>query len=401
MYVCVCGTNNNCHLCFCDALLHVPVNSLHHSMPPLHLVPHKKQFLLRWKESNGEPVFPQASDAHQSPLPQAEPTTKGSQVASDAPRTPTSPDVHVPALSSRCTFQLFDEFSSDDEEFELPSRERKGERGAKPEIASGNEEVKEDPVEGPHTPPESPGTPPLAEELDEDANDDAASNLSTISDTSLHSDTPVVNQDVTKSTNPVTDDSSAPPLPPPPLPVIPTQVSVGVSDISESSEDIDVQVEKDHKVPPEPPQEEGRLSDSDGSAVKPRHPGMPWSKSQSEESSEEVEMEVSSPAGVSDERGGNEEEEGVVHWMRGELAREPTMEADQKGSIQEAQPGEGEPEIREALRTHPGTLREHQLVREQSSGSCSPDPRVLPAPPTPGTTGGTARTPGKRKVRAE
>ncbi len=393
------------------------------------IVPYKKQVLLRWEESNSEPGVPLDCDTHQPMIPPvAESTTKGSRdssISSEAPPTPTSPD--VPPISSSCTSPLFEEFSSDDEEFELPKKERKGgegERGMKWGLTgekSGHgggevEDEKESEMEGPHTPSEEPRTPPLAEDImEEETDDEGSSNLSTISDTSLQSDTPVVDRDTAGPTSPVAGEPSTPPPPESPTlstsPALTPSAPVNVSDISGSSEDIEARLEEEeHRVPAEPRKEEemvGAREDSEVADVtKHKHAGISLGRQESEEIIDEVEMDVSSPADDKREQKGHggpegegrEDEDSVCETVD-ERPKEIAKETEQPENIQEAQPLEGERErLQEALRVHPALPREHQLVREQSSGSCSPDARTTSSPGSSFTPGGS-RTPGKRKVK--
>lgn len=368
-------------------------------------MPYKKQVLLRWKESNKETDIPlDNTTVHQPQVPPSEPVARDSRKSSIASETtPTSPA--APAIGSSCASPLFEEFSSDDEEFELPRKERKGmetERGSKfSEKGSDAEVGREDEgtEEGPRTPSEGPRTPPLTEGEEPDI--EVASNLSTISDTSLHSES----RDTVRPTSPVPGQPSTPSPPASPLPPTATRLSPSSANISEPSGVAGEAVMGEEKAPAEPAFEEGGTlgvrEETDATSVR-RQPqvGMGLSGGEQEESIEEVEMEVSSPAGGRKEQDNRLESDVKVESSTvrtvDDQPREMAREDKQTGSVQEVLPPEGEAERpQEAPKMHPAFSS--QFAREQSSGSCSPDARATSS--SGGLTPAATRTPGKRKVK--
>ena len=363
-------------------------------------VPHKKQVLLRWQNTG---------DGTNKDL---EPVPTSLEPAKDSRKSSMSSETHEPpkeVLSSSCNSPLFDDFS-DGEEFELSDPER--ERKYSCSDARASEEVKSEGVRG------GPCTPPELEEDDEvSSQEEEDSNLSSISDTSLLSDTAAVE----KAPSPTEDPTSPPP-----------NLSTSVSDISLSSmADLEpletaksevsaphaelvssTPAKEDESVPssellgfeePEAiqPSEESRVAEV--ITTPPRESSMERADDEGvcepfismDSDIKETEMELSE-ALVKEQLLMRDDSSSSGHL----LLREDSLGVKEQLLMRDDSSSSGHLLLREdslgvkeqlLMKEDSSDLKEQLLMREDSSGSCSPDARAVSSD-TP------SKAPGKRKV---
>ena len=191
-------------------------------------VSHKKSMLERWRAERPENFAPSVTPM---PVDTTQPEPRPLADAHPQGCTETAPEREVKTARAGNTSALFEDFSDDDEEFESPAQESASAfilpSGVGALMGGEGEEEEE---EGRRR--EGPRTPPLEEERGGQAatvslRDDEDSNLSSISDTSLRSDSDETARPITP---PLPSSHHSSPLAPPPSSVPPP--SMNVSDIS-------------------------------------------------------------------------------------------------------------------------------------------------------------------------